>query len=92
MKLQLLREKLRIPRHLQNHFYFKIGRKVIKDEQDFVAWDVIERKREEASDDDQQDDEEEEKGETEEQDTDTTVIDMEDNKVVIRLYLRQYQL
>ena len=59
---------------------------MIKEEQDFVAWDVIERKREEASDD-----EEEKKGEQEEE-TDTTVIDMEDNKVVIRLYLKQYKL
>ena len=62
---------------------------MIKEEQDFVAWDVIERKREEASDDGQQDDEEEKKGEKEEE-TDTTVIDIEDNKVFIRLYLKQY--
>jgi ribosomal protein L19E len=47
MKLKKLREKLQIPKHLWDHFYFKIKKEEIKDEQNFVAWEIIERKKKE---------------------------------------------
>ena len=47
MKLESLREKLKIPREFENHFYFKNEKNEIREERKFVAWDLIQQNKEE---------------------------------------------
>ena len=73
MTLTKLREELNIPKAFQDHFYFKLGKNEISDERNFVAWQVIQRKK--VMDSEVQDDGEEEKKEG----PDIEEIDLEGN-------------
>lgn len=63
-----------MPKNFESYFYFKIGGNVIEEEQKFVAWDVVQRKKVDSNDQPQDMEEDKEEGQD-----DASMIDIENN-------------